>query len=230
VCVFQNLCSDRYNRLLWNGHQARAFIAGMWSSSLCSHWLRPANGTEDAIDTSQMWRRLSLPPLTNCCPRPKPLELAHLLSVSLVRLHDMVPDSHIIVHDLAVHAAGRQDVVVPCRRANSCLMHTSESSQLQRERHPPPAHPGVVRRAHPHAQQGPYPRRAGPVLLALRRLRALARGSDKNLSAIRGLLSPIEIFNQYIIIFCNIPLIPLNTQQRMKKVNKINNVKRETYM
>jgi hypothetical protein len=109
-------------RLLWNGHQARAFIAGMWSSNLCSHWLRPANGTEDAIDTSQMWRRLSLPPLANCCPRPKPLELAHLLSVSLVRLHDMIPDSHIIVHDLAVHAAGRQDVVVPCRRANSCLM------------------------------------------------------------------------------------------------------------
>ena len=76
VCVFQNLMHRSLppppvaSKLLWNGHQASAFTAAMWSSSLCSHWLRPADGMEDAIDTSQMCRRLSLPPLASCCPDP----------------------------------------------------------------------------------------------------------------------------------------------------------------
>jgi hypothetical protein len=44
-------------------------------------------------------------PTRQLLPRPGPLEPTNLLSVPpLVRLHNMIPDSHIIVHDLAVHA------------------------------------------------------------------------------------------------------------------------------
>ena len=53
------------------------------------------------------------------------------MTVPLVCLHNMVPNSHVVVHDLAIDAASGEDVVVSCQWANSCLMHTFESSQLQ---------------------------------------------------------------------------------------------------
>ena len=53
------------------------------------------------------------------------------MTVPLVCLHNMVPNSHVVVHGLAIDAASGEDVVVSCQWANSCLMHTFESSQLQ---------------------------------------------------------------------------------------------------
>ena len=69
--VFQNLMHRSFDpppeasKLLWKGHQARALTAALWSSSLWSHWVAEL---EDAIDLSQMWRRLSVPPLASCGP------------------------------------------------------------------------------------------------------------------------------------------------------------------
>jgi len=71
VWVFQNLMHRSFppppeaSKLLWKGHQARALTAALWSSSLWSHWVVEL---EDAMDWSQMWRRLSLPPLASCRP------------------------------------------------------------------------------------------------------------------------------------------------------------------
>jgi len=65
------------------------------------------------------------------CPWSRPLKPTHLMTVPLVCLHNMVPNSHVVVHDLAIDAASGEDVVVSCQWANSCLMHTFESSQLQ---------------------------------------------------------------------------------------------------
>ena len=71
VWVFQNFMHlsspppPEASKLLWKGHQARAFIADVCSSSLWSHSVA---AFEDAIDLSHMNRRLSLPPLANCRP------------------------------------------------------------------------------------------------------------------------------------------------------------------
>lgn len=71
VWLFQNLIHmsapppPEARRLLWKGHQARAFTAALWSSSLWSHCI---GEFEEAIDLSHMKRRLSFPPLANCWP------------------------------------------------------------------------------------------------------------------------------------------------------------------
>ena len=71
VWVFQNFMllssppPPEASKLLWKGHQARAFTADVCSSSLWSHCVA---AFEDAIDLSHMNRRLSLPPLANCRP------------------------------------------------------------------------------------------------------------------------------------------------------------------
>ena len=71
VWVFQNLMCLSFppppeaSRLLWKGHQARAFTAAVWSSSL---WSQCLGEFEEAINLSHMKRRLSFPPLANCWP------------------------------------------------------------------------------------------------------------------------------------------------------------------
>lgn len=71
VWVFQNLMHwsppppPEANKFPWNGHQARAFTAAVWSSSLWSHCV---GEFEEAMDLSHMKRRLSFPPLASCCP------------------------------------------------------------------------------------------------------------------------------------------------------------------
>ena len=37
------------------------------------------------------------------------------MTVPLVCLHNMVPNSHVVVHDLAIDAASGEDVVVSCQ-------------------------------------------------------------------------------------------------------------------
>jgi len=76
VSVFHNLMHrslsppPEVSRLLWNGHQARALTAAMWSSKRFTHWFWPGAGVDEAIDRSQMWSRLSLPPLASSRPEP----------------------------------------------------------------------------------------------------------------------------------------------------------------
>lgn len=71
VWVFQNLMHRSpppppdASKLPWNGHQAKALTAAVWSSSL---WSGCIGELEEDIDLSHMWRRLSLPPLANCWP------------------------------------------------------------------------------------------------------------------------------------------------------------------
>lgn len=71
VWVFQNLMHlslpppPEASKFPWNGHQARALTAAVWSSSLWSHCV---GELEEAVDLSHMWRRLSFPPLANCWP------------------------------------------------------------------------------------------------------------------------------------------------------------------
>lgn len=71
VLVFQNLMwwspmpPPEARRLLWNGHQERAFTAAEWSSNWWSHWLEEFEG---AMDADHMFTRLSLPPLAKCMP------------------------------------------------------------------------------------------------------------------------------------------------------------------
>ena len=71
VLVFQNFMhwSDppppEASKFPWNGHQARALTAALWSSSLWSHCV---GEFEDAADLSHMKTRLSFPPLASCWP------------------------------------------------------------------------------------------------------------------------------------------------------------------
>lgn len=78
VWVFQNFMHrsavppPEASRCDWKGHHARALTAA-WCSS--KRWRHGVDGcsvedipADDMTDTSQMWRRLSLPPLASCWP------------------------------------------------------------------------------------------------------------------------------------------------------------------
>ena len=52
-------------RLFWKGHHAKAFTAAQCSSNLCRYW---EEELWDAMLLSQMYSRLSLPPLASCLP------------------------------------------------------------------------------------------------------------------------------------------------------------------
>lgn len=82
----------------WNGHQARAFTAAVWSSSLWSHWFAEL---AEAMELSHMKRRLSFPPLANCLPEgdhlsPQtscwcPLYVSTMCSLTLTSLLMILP-------------------------------------------------------------------------------------------------------------------------------------------
>ena len=71
VLLFQNLMlwsptpPPEASKLLWKGHQARAFTAEVCSSMRWRHWVAEF---VEAIDMFQMWIRLSFPPLANSFP------------------------------------------------------------------------------------------------------------------------------------------------------------------
>jgi hypothetical protein len=74
VCVFQNLMQrsavppPEASKLLWNGHHAKAFTAAWWSSKRWRYGLGPWIDPPTPAAASQIWTRLSFPPLASCWP------------------------------------------------------------------------------------------------------------------------------------------------------------------
>ncbi len=74
VCVFQNLMQrsavppPEASKLLWNGHHAKAFTAAWWSSKRWRYGLGPWIDPAAPAAASQIWTRLSFPPLASCWP------------------------------------------------------------------------------------------------------------------------------------------------------------------
>lgn len=141
VWVFQNFIHRSpppppvANKLLWKGHQAIALTADVCSSSLWSHCVTEF---EEAIDLSHMWRRLSLPPLANCCPEADhfsphtswwwPLYVSTIWSLTLTSLLIIRPSIPPVVRMWLFHARDPTLDLWPPLNVLSCLLAVESHS------------------------------------------------------------------------------------------------------